>query len=146
KELQDLQKDVASLKKHLSTLEERELDAMAVAETAENEFQKAQAEFEVFQARLGDENKKLIEEQGVLLNKMETLVREREAALAPIAMELLSTYEDLRKQKRGVAISEVEEDACTSCGTMLNQSIQQNARSPKQLIHCPSCGRILFVK
>src|SRR5689334_16437892 len=35
KELQDLQKDVASLKKHLATLEERELEAMLKAEKAE---------------------------------------------------------------------------------------------------------------
>src|SRR5512145_881851 len=35
KELQDLQKDVASLKRHLETLEDRELEAMQVVETAE---------------------------------------------------------------------------------------------------------------
>jgi predicted nucleic acid-binding Zn-ribbon protein len=146
KELQDLQKEVASLKKHLSTLEERELEAMAAAEDAGAEFQKVQAEFEVIQARLGNEHKNLIDEQAKLLNQLETFVREREAALAPIPMELLAAYEDLRKQKRGVAVSEVEDDACASCGTTLNASIQQNARSQKQLIHCPSCGRILFAK
>src|SRR6185369_12318167 len=35
KELQDLQRDVASLKKHLATLEERELEAMLISEKAE---------------------------------------------------------------------------------------------------------------
>src|SRR5215212_12066303 len=35
KELQDLQKDVVSLKRHLETLEERQLEAMEVVETAE---------------------------------------------------------------------------------------------------------------
>src|SRR5258706_13877504 len=36
KELQDLQKDIVSLKKHLETLEERELEAMLITETAEH--------------------------------------------------------------------------------------------------------------
>ncbi len=42
KELQDLQKDVVSLKKHLETLEERELEAMEASEKAEQEFGTAQ--------------------------------------------------------------------------------------------------------
>jgi predicted nucleic acid-binding Zn-ribbon protein len=74
---------------------------------------------------------------------MESLGQEREAALAPIDTSLLTVYEDLRKQKRGVAITEVEDDACASCGTTINPALQQNARSQK-LAHCPSCGRILF--
>ena len=76
---------------------------------------------------------------------MESFVQEREAALAPIEIPLLSSYEDLRKQKRGVAVSEVEDGACASCGTTLNAALQQNARSQK-LAYCPSCGRILFAK
>lgn len=146
KELQDLQKDVASLKKYLTTLEERELEAMVAAETATTEFQKIQAEFEIFQARLGNEHKKLIDEQSSLLTQLESLVQEREAALAPIQVDQLATYDDLRKQKRGIAVSEIEDDACASCGTTLNASTQQNARSQKQLVYCPSCGRILFAK
>ncbi|HSK67413.1 MAG TPA: hypothetical protein VK888_10815, partial [Anaerolineales bacterium] len=41
KELQDLQQDVASLKRHLETLEERQLEAMEVAEQAEKELEQA---------------------------------------------------------------------------------------------------------
>ncbi|MBL8061406.1 MAG: hypothetical protein JNK32_00185 [Anaerolineales bacterium] len=146
KELQDLQKEIVSLKKHLSTLEERELEAMISAETAGIELQKSQAELEVIQARLGNEHKNLIDEQGTLLKQLESLAQEREAARAPIAADQFAVYEDLRKQKRGVAISEIEDDACASCGTTLNASLQQNARSQKQLVQCPSCGRILFAK
>src|ERR1051325_5827149 len=53
KELQDLQKDVASLKKHLETLEERELEAMDAAEKAENEWKQAQAGLEAIQSDRG---------------------------------------------------------------------------------------------
>lgn len=143
KELQDLQKDVASLKKHLVTLEERQLDAMLQAETAGTELDKAKAELEIVQARLGNEHKKLLDEQLELVTQMESLAQEREAALAPIDSALLAAYEDLRKQKRGIAVSEVEDNACASCGTTLNAALQQNARSQK-LAYCPSCGRILY--
>ncbi len=145
KELQDLQKDIASLKKYLATLEDRQFEAMVKAETAENEHNNARAELEKIQARLGSEHGKLIEEQATLFKQLERLTEEREAALAPIESSLLQIYEGLRQQKRGVAVVEVIDDACTACGTTVNASFQQNARSQKQLVNCPSCGRIIFV-
>ena len=144
KELQDLQKDIASLKKHLVTLEERQLDAMLQTETTGAELEKAKTDLALVQSRLGNEHKKLLDEQTELLSHLDRLGREREAAVTPIDSPLLATYEDLRKQKRGVAVTEVDDDACTACGTTINASLKQNARSQKQLAHCPSCGRILF--
>jgi len=145
KELQDLQKDIVSLKKHLATLEERQLETMMKAETAENELQKAKTELEKIQARLGSEHGKLIDEQAELFKQLEQLTEEREAAIAPIDVGLLQIYENLRQIKRGVAVIEVIDNACTACGTIVNASFQQNARSQKQIVNCPSCGRILFV-
>jgi predicted nucleic acid-binding Zn-ribbon protein len=143
KELQDLQKDIVSLKKHLVTLEERELEAMLISESAGAELEKGKTDLELVQARLGNEHKKLIDEKNELTKQLESLGQEREASLAPIDVSLLASYEDLRKYKRGVAVTEVEDDACATCGTTINPALQQNARSQK-LAYCPSCGRILF--
>ena len=144
KELQDLQKDIASLKKHLSTLEERELETMIKVESAENDLQNAKTKLELIQVRLGSEHKKLIEEQSIWTVKLEQLAEEREATLAPIESNMLQIYEGLRRQKNGVAISEVSDNSCTCCGATVTASLQQNARSQKQLANCPSCGRILY--
>jgi uncharacterized protein len=145
KELQDLEKDIASLKRYLSTLEERQLEAMLELETAENELAEADSTLNALKGRLGSEHAELIEERSELNRKLEQLSEEREATRAPIEDGLLQTYEMLRKQKNGVAVTEVSDDACASCGTVINASAQQNARSQKQLINCPTCGRILFV-
>ena len=144
KELQDLQKDVASLKKYLVTLEERQLEAMVKVEGAENDLQNAKIELEKIQARLGSEHKNLIADQASISIELEQLAEEREATLGPIESNLLQAYEDLRQQKRGVAVTEISDNACASCGTTVNAALQQNARSQKQLAYCSSCGRILF--
>lgn len=146
KELQDLQKDVVSLKKHLSTLEERQLESMVDAENTGLKLEQARTNLELVKSRLGVEHQKLISEQSDLIKQLESLAQEREAAVSPIAPDLLATYEDLRRQKRGIAVVEVEDDACASCGTNINASLQQNAHSQKLLVHCPSCGRILFAR
>lgn len=144
KELQDLQKDIVSLKKHLSTLEERELEAMVTAEDEENNLRSAQTKLELMQARLGDEHKKLLADQSVFSIKLDQLAEEHDAALAPIENDLLQVYETLRQQKRGVAVSEVSDNSCASCGATITIALQQNARSQKQLAYCPTCGRILY--
>lgn len=144
KELQDLQKDAASLKKHLTTLEERELEAMVQSEAADADQQKATTDLELIQARLGNEHKNLIADQADLMKELSRLSEEREAALGPIESNLLQSYEDLRQQKRGVAVTQAVDNACTSCGTILSASLQQTARSQKQLAYCSSCGRIIY--
>jgi predicted nucleic acid-binding Zn-ribbon protein len=143
KELQDLQKDIVSLKKHLVTLEERELQAMLLLEQTENALQSAKTVVELIQARRGNEHKKLLEDQTAFTIEIDRLSEERNAALAPIQHDLLETYEFLRNDKRGVAVAEVSDNACASCGANLGAALLQNARSSK-LAHCPSCGRILY--
>lgn len=144
KELQDLQKDVASLKKHLGTLEERELEAMLKVENAESVLIEAKARLDEIQSRLGQAHKELMDEQARLIKDLDRLSEERQASVTPIDAGLLAIYEDLRRQKRGVAVTDFNDSTCSSCGSTLNAALQQNAKSSKQLAHCPSCGRILY--
>jgi predicted nucleic acid-binding Zn-ribbon protein len=144
KELQDLQKDVASLKRHLETLEERELEALIAVETAEKELQVAKIDLEHLQSNLKDQNKDLTQESETLRRNLERLNAERQAVVTDIASQALSVYDQLRKQKRGLAIATIAENTCEACGTTLTQSQQQTARSASQLFHCPTCGRILY--
>jgi uncharacterized protein len=144
KELQDLQKDVVSLKKHLATLEERELEAMLKVEQAEATLGEARSGLESIQSRLGGEHKSLLDQQSKLLKDLERLNQEREASATPVENGLMTIYNDLRKQKRGVAVTDFEDNSCSSCGANLTSALQQNAKSPKQLTYCPSCGRILY--
>jgi predicted nucleic acid-binding Zn-ribbon protein len=144
KELQDLQSEVASLKKYLAVLEERELEAMLNVESAEKALQAAREKLEHVQARFGDEHRKLIDDQEILTHDLESLTSERQAAISAIPADMLSTYESLRRQRRGLAVAEVSDNTCGACGTTLTAALQQSARHNTQLIYCPSCGRILY--
>jgi len=144
KELQDLQKDAASLKRYLETLEERELEAMLTAETTENDLRAAKTELERVQSALKDQHQDLAKESEALQKDLERLNSERQAVVTDIAKQSLNIYDQLRKQKRGIAITTVADSSCKACGTTLTPSQQQNARSSGQLFHCPTCGRILY--
>ncbi|MDL1911251.1 hypothetical protein FBQ81_11295 [Chloroflexi bacterium CFX6] len=144
KELQDLQMDVASLKKHLGTLEERELEAMLRAEETEKEMNAAGDMLAETQSRLKNQNLDLANESDALNRDLERLEAERGAVIGDLDEHALKTYEQLRRQKRSVAIATLNEDACSACGTTLTASQQQSARSAAQLFYCPTCGRIIY--
>ena len=144
KELQDLQNEAAALKRYLATLEDRQLEAMLEVETAELISQTALDKREGVKARLADQNKNLTSEQTDLDKDLERLEAERQAALSPLDASLLTVYDELRQQKRGLAIAAVSEGACAACGTTLTPAQNQSARSASQIYNCPTCGRILF--
>ena len=146
KELQDLQKDVASLKRHLETLEERELEAMILVESAEKERQLAQIELERVKSSRGDQNRDLTKESESLHKDRERLASERGAVTGNLASQLVGIYDQLRQQRRGIAVTTLSDGSCAACGTTLTQSQQQSARSTSQLFYCPTCSRILYAQ
>jgi predicted nucleic acid-binding Zn-ribbon protein len=144
KELQDLQKDVAALKRHLETLEDRELEAMQVVETAEKNAQNAKAALDRVSASRGDQFRALTDESETLNKELERFSSERNAVIKDLASQAIHSYEQLRKQRRGIAVTTISDSSCAACGTTLTASQQQNARSTSQLFYCPTCGRILY--
>lgn len=144
KELQDLQNEVASLKRYLSVLEDRQLEAMlaeeevlAVAETARSALEKVQAARESQSADLSSERERL-------QNDLSRFQAERDAVMSDIPPADLDLYEKLRIQRRGTAVSKVVNKTCSACGTTLNASLLHAARSPSQITRCDMCGRILY--
>jgi uncharacterized protein len=144
KELQDLQSDIVSLKKHLATLEDQQLDNMLSLEQAEESQKKADQRMTAVQAEFTSQSASLIGEQGMLQKTQERLQVERQAVLPQIEAENIVTYNRLREQKRGIAVSQVEDGACKGCGSTLRPAEIQAARSPSQLVRCSTCGRILY--
>ena len=144
KELQDLQHDVASLKKHLATLEDRLLESMLATETAATALTEARAAYSRVESSLGNQTRHLSTEQASLFHTLERLEAERKAAASPLESQWLDQYESLRRDRRGVAVALVSDGACAACGTTLTPGQQQAARSSGQISRCPTCSRILF--
>jgi len=143
KELQDLQMDVASLKKHLATLEERQLEAMVSAEETEKALNNASNKLEQVRSNLKDQNIDLTKESDILNKDLERLESERKAVVGELAESALGIYEKLRQEKRGIAVAALMDNSCAACGTTLTQSQHQSARST-ELFNCPTCGRIVY--
>ncbi len=144
KELQDLQAEVASLKKHLSSLDADEIAWMEKLEAADTHCRAATGQLEEVLLKLESEHGQLRRRQSELLLLKESLLSERAATAAAVTRAWRETYDGLRQTRRGVAVAAVEDGACAACGTALTPATQQSVRHAQVLVHCPSCGRILY--
>ena len=144
KELQDLQLEAEAFKRNLSKLEDLQLEKMVVVDEIETIQNGAQETLQSIIEQTAEQNSELTNEQIELIDEMERLEGEREAAMASIPADDLKLYESLRQSKAGIAVSKVSEKSCSACGSGLPHALAQAARSPNMISRCETCGRILY--
>lgn len=144
KELQDLQSEVASLKKYLAALEDRQLDTMIALDQAVEDHKKAVIHLDLARESFEKKQGGLLQERDGLIRELAKLDSERQAAANQIPKANLVIYDRLRQQKRGVAVASVIDRSCEACGATLTPAEWQAARNAPQFTYCPSCARILY--
>jgi uncharacterized protein len=144
KELQELQTEIASLKKMLASAEDKQLEIMMEIESTEEKLMWANEGLLEAEKIKTERNAELIGEKTKLLNQLERLESERKATLPTIPVADLGLYDHLRKSRNGVAVVVINTRACNACGTTLTAALIQAVQSTGQLIRCPSCSRILY--
>lgn len=144
KELEGLQADAESLKRHLGVLEDRLLEAMVALEDAGLEAGRAE---EVLAAAQGAQIKgqaSLAGERTQLQARLAALETEREAAAGGVAEKDLALYARLRDSMGGLALATLKDESCGACGVGISAAERQTVRSGSDLYRCPNCGRILY--
>jgi uncharacterized protein len=144
RELQDLQNEIASLKKQITIQDEAQFSGMMQLEdmeknraTIQTELREAKSVFATRVAAAKGEFSSWEKKKGNLLT-------ERHAVMQNLEEDSLLKYDLLRKSKRGLAVALVSEQACAGCGSTLTPADWQAARSPQRLVFCSTCGRILY--
>jgi len=144
KELQDLQKEVASLKSVISEYENEQMEQMILIEQIEKEKSIHEDQLNSANKKLELRQKDLVEESKRIETQRSKLLTEREISLSQVPELLILTYDDLRKKKSGVAVARVEDQTCSICGTSLTPAECQAAKSSTKIFTCSSCGRVLY--
>lgn len=144
KELQELQIEIASLKKYLISLEDKQLEVMMEVEESEEKLMWANEGLLEAQKIMIERNASFEGERTKLLNQNERLESERKATLPTIPPLDLELYEQLRKSRNGVAVGIISSRACSACGTTLTAALIQATQTTGQIVRCPTCSRILY--
>ncbi len=144
KELQDMQQEIASLKKWTRELEDRMLEAMVAVEEAEAVLEDAQSNLREVTDAAAAENDDLLTEKQQLEDELDDLNAQRPQTVERIDADKLSLYKKMRPEKGNRPLARIkEDDTCAACGVRQNAVVAKQVRQSADLIRCGNCGRIL---
>lgn len=144
KELKDLQAEIESLRHSLTMLEEDQLAIMSSLDEIDSVLQTKKERFTLIKDESEKRNLDLISEKSNLEKELDKFIAERMAASGQILPEILQNYEKLRATKNHIAVTSVEDQSCSTCGSEITAADIQKSRTSITLCYCPSCGRILY--
>jgi predicted nucleic acid-binding Zn-ribbon protein len=144
KELEDLQHEIDSLGKAIAILEDSLMQALITLDNAEKDLETAKTDLQKTRSAFATELSMLTAEKEKLIQKIEGLQSKRAPVYGHIDEQYQAQYETLRKRKKGIAVSLLNDSSCDACGANLTASQRQAARSSHTLFICPNCGRIIY--
>ncbi|MBA4420459.1 MAG: hypothetical protein C0391_04875 [Anaerolinea sp.] len=144
KELQDLQMEIASLGKHLPPLEEQELDLMVSVEAEQQKLSILQGQLKTSVEFKAKSHLDFEDQIAIVTKEIEKLTVERDATSKSVPQDALALYTRIQQVKSGIAVVEVIDSGCSSCGAEISKSEWQEARTSTTLIYCQGCGRIIY--
>ena len=145
KELDDLQKDIESLKKRRDQLDEQAIEAMDALEDAQRAQKETQERLDAMEADHKAGQTALHERIAALQLEIQELQSERDEQAADVEPSLLQLYGRVAAIRQNRAVAKVEGGACQGCRLSLPSSLIQRARGGGNIVQCSSCERILLV-
>ncbi|MEQ8671721.1 MAG: hypothetical protein RLP44_25965 [Aggregatilineales bacterium] len=143
KELQDLQQEIASLKRRNTELEDKMLELMLSIEDAESTLNEAEETLSSAVASFEAQNVDLIREQTQLKHENETYQSQRDGKIKQADAKHLKLYETMRVKKANKPISILQDKSCGVCGIEQTMNVVQDVLRHQDIIYCTNCGRIL---
>ena len=144
KELEDLQLDVAQLRRQLSQAEDNLLEALICAETAMRVQDEQAALLERLTAEQGRKHAALRAEHAQIKARLPAELAQQAAARQAVPAALLATYDNLRPRRGGRAVAKLDGDECSACLVAASPFTLEAARFGDELVYCSNCGRLVW--
>lgn len=145
KELTDIQREVESLKRRVSGLEDADLEVMEERENAEQRLAELNDEFRRRHEAAKEATERRDRASAELDARLEAARAEREVWRPKIDSGLFGLYDDLRSAKGGVGAAAMVDGVCQGCHMRLPAQEMERVRHAEGLVRCDECRRILVV-
>lgn len=145
RELQAMEADIASLKRHRSDIEDQVLEAMQDREPLDTELSTLAQQRSTLEAEADQLRHAIAEQTKEIDAELDTELEARSAAAASVPDDLLAQYERLRDKQGGVGAARLVNGRCSGChltlpATELDRIKHQDTDA---VVLCDQCGRIL---
>lgn len=145
RELQDMQTELESFRRHISTVEDEALAALEQTEAAQARLAEIEAMRDEIQRRREEAEMSLTAAAAEIDAEVAEIEARRGEVSAGMAPDLLDEYERLRPLLEGVAVAKLVGNRCEGCHLTLPAMEIDRIRHlpPDERVHCDECGRLL---
>lgn len=145
KDLESLQREIASLAKRQADLEDVVLEVMERRESAQERAAELTERVSSVQAKVDDATARRDAALGELDAEAASVTKEREIVAGSVPADLLKLYDKLREQQGGVGAARLYQRRCEGCRLELNitEVNEVKAAAPDAVLRCENCRRIL---
>jgi hypothetical protein len=145
RELQAMEADVASLKRHRSDIEDHVLEAMQDREPLDGELATLGEQRSALEEEAERLRQSIAEQSTDIDAELGTELEARQAAAASVPDDLLSQYERLRASEGGVGAARLVNGRCSGCHLTLPATELDRIKhvDADAVVLCDQCGRIL---
>lgn len=146
REVQDLENELATLAKRLDKIEHTRKDVLVAHKEALDREARAQAIIAKFEEGVKADTKAARAKAADLQAQIDAATKERTALAATLPTDVLTDYERLLKQFRGLAVETIKGNIPTFCHTALQASSMSDLNHDgSEIAHCPYCHRLLVL-
>ncbi len=145
RELQAMHEEVKHLARHISELEDREIEVMEALEPLDTELLAGDVRREALDKDAERLRTVLGTTESELQDEIAAESRARVAAASGVRDDLLTRYEQLRSKLGGTGAARLVGGSCSGCHLKLSSMELDRIRKapPDAVITCEQCGRIL---
>nr|WP_246430331.1 C4-type zinc ribbon domain-containing protein [Streptomyces rectiverticillatus] len=145
KDLENLQREVASLAKRQGDLEDVVLEVMERRESAQERVTELTGRVASVQAKVNDAVARRDAAVAEIDAEAASVTKEREIVAGSVPADLLKLYDRLREKQGGIGAARLNQRRCEGCRLELDitELNEVRAAAPDQVVRCENCSRIL---
>jgi predicted nucleic acid-binding Zn-ribbon protein len=143
-EFQALNHEIEVAQTSKSALEDQIIVLMDEADTLTATLKEAESVLKERQRTAAEQRAALHADKKIQEAELARLAGERATATQAIPAPLLTKYNQVAKNRRGVAVAEMTAGHCTACHVRLRPHVEQQVRRNDSILPCDSCQRILY--
>jgi len=143
-EYRALAHEIDSCKADIVKIEDRELELMEQAESAQKDVVRSNKSAAETRAMVQDQMTQLDAREQSLKKDLDELEANREELATAVSDSARSRYERLLKNKGENVIVGVQHGVCGGCHMRLPPQLLVSCQAQQELITCSNCGRILY--
>ncbi|HAM49570.1 MAG TPA: hypothetical protein DCP92_02310 [Nitrospiraceae bacterium] len=144
KEYQAHLKEIASVQKEQSALEDEILLSMESSDAAMKDLKRVENKVHAEKETLEEYKKKLAGEIVVAEKELAELRLRRAESVKHIDNDAYELYLKMLESKGGLAVVEARDEICLGCNMSIPPQLFVELKKNEKIMQCPQCGRILF--